>query len=468
MGWSYPDISLEDLMKLVKAFVDVLILASGYQSTGRHAHWDSHNIKKAFQWAILLQNVFKGLTRLDDHEDSIKEVDAALSELKSSQHFPQGLAHLSSATLSRAMDLILKRLIHTLPLRESNLRAIITAVIEMDFDELQRIDNNCLHVYLERLTRDASINSNLSRPNFLLDDLTFSSPEAAPSGKHENWIDGGFSRCALQEFETRQHAVSSISAVQTGLDILLKTIGQSLCNEPGSIPYGERMHHQTSLITEEPPVESVVWNHWRSRNLSYMLDRRTMRLVSGASLIFSDPKGQWVQILERLNVSAENDDNLFETIELLLLGCITDKWSSLIDHLMSSSCESLTMSKLYHDVHNLSLGRSHELCCNVGLMNSKEKSVLDYLEVFLSSQLNQLWKLSPIVAAVALPCWSQLFKSYLSKLQSQFRGDSSTIRCCSCSTDGKEHRECEVAERIWCIYIIHVGRSHRTCSTNSI
>ena len=44
-------------MKLVKGFVDILILTSGYQSSGRIAHWDPLNIKKAFQWAFFFENV---------------------------------------------------------------------------------------------------------------------------------------------------------------------------------------------------------------------------------------------------------------------------------------------------------------------------------------------------------------------------------------------------------------------------
>lgn len=88
-------------------------------------------------------------------------------------YFKQGLAHLSSTTLIGASDLIVKHLIHTLPLRESNLRATIAATIEMDFGELHGLDKNCLLVYLERLMRNASTKSKLSRPNSLLDDLTF-------------------------------------------------------------------------------------------------------------------------------------------------------------------------------------------------------------------------------------------------------------------------------------------------------
>ena len=56
-GWSHPEISLPELLKLIKGFVDIVILASGYQSSGLFAHWDPFNIKKAFQWALFFENV---------------------------------------------------------------------------------------------------------------------------------------------------------------------------------------------------------------------------------------------------------------------------------------------------------------------------------------------------------------------------------------------------------------------------
>lgn len=61
----------------------------------------------------------------------------------------------------------------------------------------------------------------------------------------------------------------------------------------------------------------MTWNRWKSKNLSYFLDKRTIRLVSGASMIFSAPKIQWVQIFERLNLNisaGSSDDGLCETI----------------------------------------------------------------------------------------------------------------------------------------------------------
>ncbi|XP_012461071.1 uncharacterized protein LOC105781030 isoform X3 [Gossypium raimondii] len=75
-----PDISLEEMMKLIEGFVDILVLSSGYQSSGLPAHWDSNNIKRGFQWALFFENVY---------QESIQELDAALSKMTSHPSFPQ-------------------------------------------------------------------------------------------------------------------------------------------------------------------------------------------------------------------------------------------------------------------------------------------------------------------------------------------------------------------------------------------
>lgn len=133
----------------------------------------------------------------------------------------------------------------------------------------------------------------------------------------------------------------------------------------------------------EQLVGFLTWNCWKSKNLSYFIDKRTIRMVSGASMIFSSPKVQWIQVFERLNMSTESrDDDLCETIvslldtlckivhsfyrfsefsislpflkqELLLLGCVARRWSCLIEHLMSISYNSKTISEQYHEVCNL-------------------------------------------------------------------------------------------------------------------
>ncbi|XP_074360499.1 uncharacterized protein LOC141700693 [Apium graveolens] len=158
MGWSHPYISLDDLIKLIKGFVDILILASGYQSTGDFAHWDSNNIKNAFKWAIFFENVISQLCCLNDQQESLKELDVALSKMKSSPHFPLGLEQLSFTTLGRAREFVLEHLIRALPLREAHLRALMTEIIEVDLDDISRVESDPLNIYLDELMLKCATN----------------------------------------------------------------------------------------------------------------------------------------------------------------------------------------------------------------------------------------------------------------------------------------------------------------------
>nr|POE76457.1 hypothetical protein CFP56_56210 [Quercus suber] len=44
-------------------------------------------------------------------------------------------------------------------------------------------------------------------------------------------------------------------------------------------------------------------------------------------------------------------------------------------------------------------------------MISKESSILEYLTGVLGGQLHQLWKLSPALAAAAIPSWSPFLRN---------------------------------------------------------
>ncbi|KAM3731167.1 hypothetical protein ACB098_12G142200 [Castanea mollissima] len=402
MGWVHPDISLEEMVKLTKGFVDILILASGYQSSGRIAHWDAQNIKKVFHWGLFFENVFSRLSSSDAYQDSVEELDAALSEMTSDASFPQGLAHLSSAILAKARGYVLKHLIHTLPLRVAHLREFLTAVIEMELDELLETEHDCLNAYLKKLTlQNRSLISVPDKKDFLKDSV-ISSQEMAPIKKNEKSIADDLTKYALQEILKRKCAVSCISAVETGLDIILNTIRHN--SESDNKLLNEQLKHEKAPMNVEPLLEFITWNHWKSRNLSYFLEKRTVRLVSGASLIFSAPKVQWIQVFQGLNISAKSSDNDFsETIE---------------------------------------------------------SSILEYLTGVLGGQLHQLWKLSPALAAAAIPSWSPFLRLYLSEIETQFKGKFSMTRCCNCSKDTVEHKDCELAERIWCLYIFHVLGPH--------
>ncbi|GFZ17664.1 hypothetical protein Acr_26g0009340 [Actinidia rufa] len=336
MGWSHPDISLEDLMKLIKGFVDILILASGYQSSGSLAHWDPQNIKKAFQWGLFFENVLKRLRCSEDYLDLEKQLDAALTELKSNTFFPQGLAHLSSVTLHRAGDFVLEHLIRALPLRDTHLKAFMISAIEMDLDELRRTGNDCLDVYLNQLMlQNSSMSPGLDR--IFMEDSAVLCEDVAPNMKN------------------------------TGLDILHKAITESNWKE-----FDHVLKHDKAPQIEEHFIEYNTWSCWKTRALSYFLDKRTIRLVSGASMIFSASEVQWAQVFEKLNISAEtSDDDSRDTIEILLLGCIASRWSSLVEHFMSVSYDFLTTLKQYQEVCSLLPGRSQNLHSREGMVESK-------------------------------------------------------------------------------------------------
>jgi len=62
--------------------------------------------------------------------------------------------------------------------------------------------------------------------------------------------------------------------------------------------------------TEDQLIDYDTWNCWRTQALSYFINRRTIGLVSGASMIFSASEAQWVQVFEKLNISAVNSDDM--------------------------------------------------------------------------------------------------------------------------------------------------------------
>ncbi|XWS36480.1 hypothetical protein CRYUN_Cryun20dG0089100 [Craigia yunnanensis] len=460
MGWNHPDISLEEMMELIKGFVDILILASGYQSSGLLAHWDSDNIKRAFQWALFFENVFRRLSSLDVYQESIEELDAALFEMTSHPSFPQGLAHLSSATLRRARGFLSEHLLHNLPLRDSHLRAVLTAIIEMDLSDLSETEHDCLNAYLNNLTLQNRICTR--------DSIT-SSPDVTPTVETEKSGIDNFTKLAVQELFRRQSSVSCISSIEEGVDILSNAVRHSSWTESDCSLFREQMKHENlpDLVSADALVDVVTWNRWKSRALSYFLDKRTIRLVSGASLIFSGTNAQWGKVFGQLNFSEQSGNNdLHEAIELLLLGCIASRWNCIIEHLMSVSYDSVTISKQYHVLANLAFGQSQSFHQKEEIIKSKEGGILDYLMGLLGGQLHLLWKSSPSLAAVSLPSWSTLFRLYLSEIETQFKGNPSMMRCCSCIQERIEHKDCELAERIWCLYIFHACGSemiHGAC-----
>ncbi|KAM3356003.1 hypothetical protein P3S68_022717 [Capsicum galapagoense] len=406
-SWSYPDASLEDLVKMVKGFIDMTILASGHQSSGRLAHWDSQNIKNALQLALFLEHVMRDLSSSADYRDSLEELDAALCGMISNPYFPQGLAHFSSKVLCKVSEFMLEHLISVFPLRDEHLKALLTANVEMDYHMHPKTDSRSLNEIFETLMFNTSKNPVNNEKFFLREESLNSSPNSSPSGQADDSIRCPFSLFTAQALERRQQSVSLISSAETGLDILSSGLRDLYVREDDDA-LTVKVNQTTNFMTEERRIGSAVWNSWKSRSLSYLLDKRTIRLVSGASLLFSAPKSQWIQVFQRMDISSQLEDCLCEIVELLLLGCVVDRWSFLIDRVMLTSYGFVTTSRLFNVVHNLV-----QRGCRAEIINSKEQVIIEYLEVFLHNRLYLLWELSPVLEAFAIPSWSNLFRKYL-------------------------------------------------------
>ncbi|KAJ0252591.1 Fanconi anemia group F protein [Hirschfeldia incana] len=396
MTWNYPEISKEDFVKLLKGFVDLLILASGFQSSGAPAHWDAENCGKALKWGLFFENMLRSVNNSDSSGESVREVEEAISEMKANPLFPKGLENLSLDTLSRGREFVLEHLMNNSTLNDKQLQAVLVAAVE--------------------------------------------------SGDVVNG----------KLFE-RQAVVSCVSALETGLKVLSRNV------EVKELLQKENKD-ATLVGGGQQPVEVVTWNKWQSRSLSYFLSKRTLRLVSGASLIFSAPRAQWAEVLGRLKGSAENKDDMFvEKIELLLLGCVTSRWTNLIEGIMSVSYKSVTVSEQYEELCKLLLQRSKGLKQNEIALNSNVEEILEYLTEMLKNRSHHLWKLPSALTAAAIPSWSPLFGLYFGEIEKQLKLDHSLTRCCSCDKDLNEHKDCELAERVWCLYVFHiVCRCHQT------
>ncbi|KAK8960277.1 hypothetical protein KSP40_PGU017238 [Platanthera guangdongensis] len=326
MVWSHPGISIEDLVDRIKGFVDILVLASGYQSSGLPAIWDVGSIKKALKWGIFFEDVLKSLRSYANYEESVKELDAALSHLTSDPNFPLGLTDMSSATLSNARRLVLEHFLHAHPIKDTHLAAFLRAVVEIDMDELSESHSDSSSAYIGRL-------------DLQMESLDLAAKKLLP--KNDAIVD-------------------------------------ELCQ----------------------------FSHWRSRCLSYLLDKRTIKLLSGAQLILEAPKEQWIRVFDGLKSSSDPCyENLLEIVEILLLGLISSKWNYMIQQLIALPCDFVSISKKFLDLHELVSRKFSFQGNSSALLSNKENDILEYLTSLLNFQPHKLWKLPSVLVAAALPLW---------------------------------------------------------------
>lgn len=138
----------------------------------------------------------------------------------------QGLEQLSSTTLGKARKFVLKHLIRALPLREAHLKAFMTGTIEVDLDDIGRIESDPLNIYLDELMLKSATLDPASEGTSFMQELR-TSPKSVPNLTFEYGSDGNFTMLSINELMKRHLSVSCMSSVESGLDILSKTLTES-------------------------------------------------------------------------------------------------------------------------------------------------------------------------------------------------------------------------------------------------
>jgi hypothetical protein len=84
MGWSHPAVAVEEVLGLVRGFVDLLVLAGGRTSSGAAANWSCGEVKNALRWALFFEEVsgdLPGLTAPCARDQSrLRPVDGMSTE----------------------------------------------------------------------------------------------------------------------------------------------------------------------------------------------------------------------------------------------------------------------------------------------------------------------------------------------------------------------------------------------------
>uniref|UniRef100_A0A0E0K6T0 HTH myb-type domain-containing protein n=1 Tax=Oryza punctata TaxID=4537 RepID=A0A0E0K6T0_ORYPU len=413
MGWAHETVAMEELLGLVRGFVDVLVLAGGHTSSGAAATWRSGDVKKALQWALFFEEVFKNLRDNGQYDGSARELDAALVQLTSSPNFPKGIEDIRSKTLSTARYLVVKHFLKTTSVE--NLGAVLQAVVEMDMDGISASsERNVCQEYVQSIL-DTNLPSLMRTKNARDVGHSTSSDEFC-----EESLFMGNSQILLKELQKNLDSGSCISLAEKGLSTLLKSMKKNSFGGAGSTSCTPATAQKAQIVDK-----FILWKQWRAKCLSYLLDERTIRIMSGANLIFNAPKEQWMGLFEPLKDSSQS--GIVEVMELCLLGLVARQWNSLIESFMSHTFSSFPISKQYADLHQLLQGTTQDECQDK-LLGFKEMDICEYATQSLESEPYILWLLPPVLTAAAMPPRSSLFKKYLVEIDKQLSEAASKDR----------------------------------------
>lgn len=123
--WTHPDVSLPQLLSLVRAFTDMLLLASGYQASGSPALWRAQDVQRALGWASLLEQIMTKVCK--EGKSSRETLDKALQAMMLETFYPEGLPKLSYEVLMEAKKLLIYVMSNALGSCNGQIESLIAA-----------------------------------------------------------------------------------------------------------------------------------------------------------------------------------------------------------------------------------------------------------------------------------------------------------------------------------------------------
>ncbi|KAH7287835.1 hypothetical protein KP509_32G077000 [Ceratopteris richardii] len=126
-GWTHSDISLPHLLSLVRAFVDIILLLSGFQSSAAPAYWRARDVQRAVGWASLLEQIVANIPVHKEGKALRGTLDKALQAFMLETSYPEGLPKLSCELLREARKLIIHAASHALSPCNGQIESLVAA-----------------------------------------------------------------------------------------------------------------------------------------------------------------------------------------------------------------------------------------------------------------------------------------------------------------------------------------------------
>jgi hypothetical protein len=114
----------------------------------------------------------------------------------------------------------------------------------MELDELSETEHDCLNAYLNKLTLQNTSLISIPDDRGFRKDFGIQSPSIASINKIEKCIGDDFTKYAILEILKRRCAVSCISTVETGLNILSTAIRH--CNQSDNNLLNEQLKNENA------------------------------------------------------------------------------------------------------------------------------------------------------------------------------------------------------------------------------